>query len=126
MRIEVKKLRYAVEFFESVFVAADGTANRKDAKRARKARKRHKAMLGHLEAMQEDLGALNDIVVGRRTAQGLETSSVVAGGRDAPEPNLARGLAALERPKAKQAAAVHLTAARKAYRKFVKAEPFWE
>lgn len=109
VRIEVKKLRYAVEFFESVFVGEDG------ASRGKKAAKRHAAMLAQLEALQEDLGALNDIAVGGEMAAGF------------PEPDeaLARGLAALERPDGSATAAEHLRAARKAYDRFVEAKPFW-
>ena len=51
IRIEIKKLRYAAEFFASLFG---------DAGRA----KRRKAALSTLETLQEVLGDLNDIAVG--------------------------------------------------------------
>jgi triphosphatase len=51
VRIEIKKLRYATEFFESLFKGG-GT------------KKRKRAALSTLEALQETLGDLNDIAVG--------------------------------------------------------------
>lgn len=114
LRIEVKKLRYAVEFFESAFTRP--RADDEGAKRARKAGKRHAAILGALEALQEDLGALNDIAVGETMAARFVD----------PDPALARGLAKLARPDAEEAAAAHLAAARKAYKRFAAAKPFWE
>jgi CHAD domain-containing protein len=51
VRIEIKKLRYATEFFESLFKGGG-------------AKKRKRAALGTLEALQETLGELNDIAVG--------------------------------------------------------------
>jgi len=51
VRIEIKKLRYAAEFFESLF-KGQGTKARKQ------------AALATLEALQETLGDLNDIAVG--------------------------------------------------------------
>jgi triphosphatase len=50
LRIQAKKLRYAAEFFETVFPG-------------RKASKQRKAFLSALEDMQDCLGALNDIAV---------------------------------------------------------------
>lgn len=51
VRIEIKKLRYATEFFESLFKGGG-------------AKKRKRAVLSTLEALQETLGELNDIAVG--------------------------------------------------------------
>jgi CHAD domain-containing protein len=51
VRIEIKKLRYATEFFESLFKGGG-------------AKKRKRAALSALEALQETLGELNDIAVG--------------------------------------------------------------
>ncbi|GEO18331.1 CYTH and CHAD domain-containing protein [Microvirga aerophila] len=51
VRIEIKKLRYATEFFESLFKGGG-------------AKKRKRAALSILEALQETLGELNDIAVG--------------------------------------------------------------
>lgn len=105
LRIAVKKLRYAVEFFETAF-GPDGPKRKTRAKR-------HGAMLTQLEALQEDLGALNDLAVGETMAAGFPD----------PDPALARGLARLVRPDAD--AAEHLAAAHKAYKRFAAAKPFW-
>jgi CHAD domain-containing protein len=51
VRIEIKKLRYAAEFFESLFKKTRG-------------KKRMRVFLNTLEALQETLGELNDIAVG--------------------------------------------------------------
>ncbi|SCZ05610.1 CYTH and CHAD domain-containing protein [Microvirga guangxiensis] len=51
VRIEIKKLRYATEFFENLFKGGG-------------AKKRRRAALKTLETMQETLGGLNDIAVG--------------------------------------------------------------
>jgi triphosphatase len=53
VRIEIKKLRYATEFFESLF-------------KGRGMKKSKRAALSTLEALQETLGELNDITVGSR------------------------------------------------------------
>jgi CHAD domain-containing protein len=51
VRIEIKKLRYATEFFEALFKGGG-------------AKKKKRAALNTLEALQETLGELNDIAVG--------------------------------------------------------------
>ena len=51
VRIGIKKLRYATEFFESLF-------------KGRGMKKSKRAALSTLEALQETLGELNDITVG--------------------------------------------------------------
>jgi inorganic triphosphatase YgiF len=51
VRIEIKKLRYATEFFETLFKGGG-------------AKKKKRAALTTLEALQETLGELNDIAVG--------------------------------------------------------------
>ena len=55
LRIAVKKLRYAIGFFASLFAG-------------RKAQKRLRRFAGELKALQDCLGALNDIVVHDRLA----------------------------------------------------------
>lgn len=109
LRIEVKKLRYAVEFFETAFAAKEGK------KAARVRGRRHAEMLGRLETLQEDLGALNDLAVGARMEALL----------DPADEALARGFAKLARPDAAEAGAEHLASARKALAKLGKATPFW-
>lgn len=59
VRIEAKKLRYATEFFASLF--ADG----------KKARRRHKTFLRAMEALQDVLGELNDRVTGPQVLERL-------------------------------------------------------
>jgi CHAD domain-containing protein len=51
VRIEIKKLRYAGEFFDNLFKGGG-------------AKKRKRSALKTLEALQETLGELNDIAVG--------------------------------------------------------------
>ena len=51
VRIEAKKLRYATEFFASLYGK-------------KKVRKRHKSFLKAMEELQDHLGELNDMVVG--------------------------------------------------------------
>jgi len=55
VRIEAKKLRYAAEFFASLYVSD-------------KAQRRHRRFVAALETLQETLGASNDLVVGKRLA----------------------------------------------------------
>lgn len=110
LRIAVKKLRYATEFFAGIFVG--GEAGDLSAKAAGA---RHEATLDALEALQEDLGALNDLAVGDRLAASFPE----------PDPLLAEGLARLARPDAEDAAAEHLAAAAKAVKRLASAKPFW-
>jgi len=65
LRIEIKKLRYAAEFFASLAPA--------------ERRAEQRAFLAQLEAMQESLGRLNDLETAREIAPGL------AAARDAPD-----------------------------------------
>ena len=55
VRIEAKKLRYAAEFFASLYVTD-------------KERRRHRRFIEALEKLQEVLGALNDLAVGQSLA----------------------------------------------------------
>lgn len=110
LRIAVKKLRYATEFFAGIFVGGEGGALSRKAAGAR-----HEATLDALEALQEDLGALNDLAVGDRLAASFPD----------PDPLLAEGLARLARPDAEDAAAEHLAAAAKAVKRLAAAKPFW-
>ncbi|MGP9818664.1 CYTH and CHAD domain-containing protein [Salinarimonas sp. NSM] len=110
LRIEVKKLRYAVEFFETAFGGED-----EGKKASRKRVRRHAEMLSRLEALQEDLGALNDLAVAHRMEALFDTS----------DESLARGFAKLERPDAAEAGPEHIASARKALAGLAKARPFW-
>ncbi|MGX9425713.1 MULTISPECIES: CYTH and CHAD domain-containing protein [Bradyrhizobium] len=55
LRIRIKKIRYAVDFFESLFPA-------------KRERKRLKRLSSHLKKIQDALGALNDFVAHRKMA----------------------------------------------------------
>lgn len=66
IRIEAKKLRYAVEFFASLY--AD-----------EKARRRHDKFLKALEALQRELGELNDLAIGRVVLDGLGIDAALPG-----------------------------------------------
>jgi triphosphatase len=63
IRIEIKKLRYATEFFESLFKGGG-------------AKKRKRAALSTLEALQETLGELNDIAVGTHIASSSAADAI--------------------------------------------------
>ncbi|MGJ3263732.1 MAG: CHAD domain-containing protein, partial [Salinarimonas sp.] len=108
LRIEVKKLRYAVEFFETAFAgdkAGEKAGEKGGAKKRAAARaRRHAEMLAQLEALQEDLGALNDLAVGSRIEERF----------DPADEALVRGFAKLARPDAARAGAEHPAAAEKA------------
>ena len=102
LRIQAKKLRYAVEFFGAFMFGG------------RKAARRHAVLLDTLEDLQDGLGTLNDIATGRAVAAGLvqtADSAFVAGrlaGREeAREPEL-------------------LAAAARAHHRFLRVEPFWQ
>ncbi len=103
LRIAVKKLRYAAEFFAPLY--ADGA----------KAQKRSAKLIKALEAMQERLGELNDAA----------TSVSITGRLDRNDPGQRRAARLLERDDVGRAAAA-LASARDAYASFVKAKPFWE
>lgn len=95
VRIDAKKLRYASEFFASLF---DG----------KKDRRRAKTFLSALEELQASLGGLNDIATGETlakelAAQGIDLPADIA---DADEARLLRD-------------------AETAHKSLVKAKPFW-
>ncbi|HEX2889775.1 CHAD domain-containing protein [Vineibacter terrae] len=101
LRIQAKKLRYAVEFFGPAVFGG------------RKAAHRHAALLDALEEMQDCLGTLNDIATGRALAAGLAQSrdsafvaGRLAGQEETREPDL-------------------LAAAARAHRRFLRVERFW-
>ena len=98
LRIEVKKLRYAVEFFASLEQRDEAIARRK-------------ALSAALEDMQEHLGELNDL----ETARALLTSLVPAEAMQGADHWL-RPTTPAESP---------IDAADEAYRRLVEAGPFW-
>jgi triphosphatase len=104
LRIAVKKLRYAAEFFAPVFAGARDKA----AKRAGK-------FIKALELMQERLGDLNDAATSATLSQRL----------DRTDPGQMRAARLLEHDDIGRAAEA-MADARKAYAVFAKAKPFWE
>lgn len=104
LRISVKKLRYAAEFFSPVFAGLD-------AKTARRAGKFVQA----LELMQERLGDLNDAA----------TSASLSARLDRSDPGQLRAARLLEHDDFGRAAEA-MADARKAYAAFAKAKPFWK
>lgn len=103
LRIAVKKLRYAAEFFAPLF-AADP-----------KARKRAERYAKVLAALQDRLGELNDAATAVSLAGRLA-------GADAAK---MRAVRMIEEDRVGRAASL-LAAARKAGVAFARAEPFWE
>jgi inorganic triphosphatase YgiF len=103
VRIQAKKLRYAAEFFAPL---CNGKAERR----------RHAKFVQALEAMQDELGALNDIATGRELVAGLAQK------RAASEPafvgGLIAGAAGAEEP-------ALLEDADAAQRRFARAKAFW-
>jgi triphosphatase len=99
VRIAAKKLRYAAEFFGTLYP-----------------KKRVAPYLAALEELQDILGALNDAVV----ADGLLAEAVTATGRPVPErvDGLVRGWMAA-------VAANELAGFKRAWREFEEAKPFW-
>lgn len=89
VRKDAKKLRYAAEYFGGLFSA--------------KTARRYKRFIGKLEAMQERLGKLNDLVTAPAT---LARIGLVGAADMADKPKL-------------------LSAAAKAHGKLVEAKPFW-
>ncbi|HEX4197027.1 MAG TPA: CHAD domain-containing protein [Caulobacteraceae bacterium] len=101
LRIQAKKLRYACGFFAGLYPG--------------KAAGRLGAYVEVMEGLQDGLGATVDIVA-------AESLAVRLAGDAAPEVAYAAGLLAGRR---EAAAAGTLKAARKAFRRFEKAKPFW-
>ena len=97
LRIDVKKLRYALEFVGSLHAGAGN---------------KRKRFMTALEALQEELGLLNDMVTARTISAGLvEDGSETAG---MPPPC----------PTAEEAA--HLANSQDNFRRLRKAGPYWQ
>lgn len=99
VRIEVKKLRYATEFFGALFVGKG-------------AKKRRHAALKRFETLQDSLGELNDIAVGAMLGTPADAS---------------RADGAIAHLLGDQTARMNalLAEARQAHRGLAKLEPFW-
>lgn len=108
IRIQAKKLRYAADFFGGSFPG-------------KKAAQRRKALTGALAKLQDSLGTLNDISVHAHFTEQL----AAAGGKRKP-PAASKAFAAGRLSGREEARAAHvLKEAEKAYKRFVKARPFW-
>jgi CHAD domain-containing protein len=110
LRIQVKKTRYAAEFFADVFPS-------------RKARRRCKSFLSLIEPLQDCLGDLNDIVMDRQLAAKLAA-------RQKKEPRgdqaAQRAFAAGEFAGQEEArVGAVLAAAEKSYTQFARSKRFW-
>ena len=86
-RIDVKKLRYAVEFLEEL-----------DTDKAKA--KSRKAFLGALEAIQEHLGALNDAATARALLDGLDLAPAADGDAKGEKRHLSAAAKAFDRLRA--------------------------
>jgi triphosphatase len=111
LRIKVKKLRYAADFFATVFSG-------------KKSARRRKKFLTKLKEMQDALGDLNDILV----HEGLSKSIVDAGGRTGKPRNrrldVAFAAGRLSGREEERFSAV-MRDAERTYKAFAKAKPFW-
>jgi len=105
LRIQVKKLRYAAEFFGDLF-------------RGKRASKRRRKFVATLEQLQDGLGDLNDIMVD----ENLITATGLRGKRSNPNRALAVALLT-EREDASLNAA--MATATEDYRAFAEVKPFW-
>jgi CHAD domain-containing protein len=103
VRIQAKKLRYAAEFFAPLY-------------QGKSKRRQHAKFLEALEAIQDGLGALNDIATGRELAAGLARQGAAA--ESAFIGGLITGAAALQEPALLRQAAA-------AQRQLAGAKPFW-
>jgi CHAD domain-containing protein len=110
LRIEVKKIRYAAEFFGGVFPS-------------RKANRRRQIFLGKLEPLQDCLGDLNDITVDRELSAHLAMEQQEGSHRKA---KTAAAFVVGELAGREQARlASTLDAAEEAFDSFVGAKRFW-
>ena len=110
LRIEVKKIRYAAEFFGGVFPG-------------RKANRRRQIFLGKLEPLQDCLGDLNDITVNRELTAHLAMEQQEGSHRKA---KTAAAFVVGELAGREQARlASTLDAAEKAFNSFVGVKRFW-
>jgi CHAD domain-containing protein len=105
LRIQAKKLRYATEFFASLFTT-------------KRAMKRRKEFLPALERLQDGLGDLNDIAVHEKHITALSIRRTRAN----PSRVFAAGLLT-GREDARMEAAMN--AATEAYADLAKVKPFW-
>jgi inorganic triphosphatase YgiF len=108
LRIQVKKLRYATEFYKTVF-----PGKKKDKRRA--------AFLSALKRMQECFGELNDIFVHETLTAGIVKASAAGAARPSRRVFAAGLLTGHEEARFKPV----LIAAERAFGAFEKLDPYW-
>jgi triphosphatase len=108
LRIQAKKLRYATEFYKSVFTG-------------KKKEKRRDAFLAALKDMQDCFGELNDIVVHERLTAGIAQTPADRSPRPARRAFAAGLLRGHEEARFRPV----LAAAEHAFRAFEKLKPYW-
>ena len=106
LRIAIKKLRYASEFFENLFPG-------------RKRKKRLSVFKDRLKALQDRLGALNDIAVQQKLA-----TRIAAGGKGT-KPRARAFAAGVASGREQGEIEPLLEAAVQDARKFAHVRPFW-
>jgi len=111
LRIQAKKVRYAAEFFASLFSG-------------KKEEKRRKAFIAALERLQDALGELNDITVHEDLTVGLAQVRGVNGRGKTVRPRKAFAAGQLSGYEQARMASV-LRDAEDAARAFARAKPFW-
>ena len=114
VRIGAKRLRYAAEFLEAAY-------------RGGRTRRRQAGFVEALSALQEELGALNDIATGHALAEELVASlpPEPRGRRSRPAPPKTLFAAGIVAADVDGRAAGHLERAEAAHSAFRKAKPFW-
>jgi triphosphatase len=108
LRIQAKKLRYATEFYKTVFTG-------------KKQEKRRTAFLSALKDMQDCFGDLNDIAVHEQLATGIAEASIARSSRPSRRVFAAGLLTGQEGARLKPV----LAAARQAFCAFEELTPYW-
>jgi triphosphatase len=108
LRIEVKKLRYATEFYETVFPG-------------KRLKKRRRAFLSGLKQMQDCFGDLNDIVMHEKLTTSIGKGSPARSGEGSGRVFAAGLVTGIEEARFKPV----LTAAEHAFGAFEKLKPYW-
>lgn len=100
LRISIKKMRYAAEFFSGLYLLGEVAG-------------RQEGFIAALERLQDDLGALNDCVTGRELVARL----------DLPEPEAARAAALIATGEGSRDALIG--SAEQAYARLLRAPDYW-
>jgi CHAD domain-containing protein len=108
LRIQAKKLRYAAEFYGTVFAG-------------KKQDKRRESFLSALKHMQDCFGDLNDVTVHEKLTTGIAKASIERSARPSRRVFAAGLLTGHEEARFKPL----LAAAEDAYRDFRKSKPYW-